>query len=479
MRRPVPYVYFLAFIASLNSINLGYDMGVMSGAALYINESLELSEVQLELLVGSLNFWAIGGAFAAHYVNDRFGRRRTFTVSCLIFVTGNFCMALAPSYALLMFGRAITGVGVGVGLSVDPVYIAEVAPKEHRGALVNWSEISITIGLLSGFCASYVFRNLPADLAWRAMLGCGGIMPLVLFILTLTVMPESPRWLVRQGRTAEAEEILVRLNHPDVDVQGLLDEIQQDASAQDQQETSWKSVFFPETPGARLAVATGVGVAAMQQMLATHAILSYQPRILASMGVERDVIFMCLIAMGALKGAMLVVSTWFLDSRGRRPLLIISTAGMGAALVIIGFFFQVGQPWGAVAGTWFFFIAESIGVGPVGYLLAAEVFPLRIRAKAMALATIGNRITSTIISSTFLSWASAWGYPAYFYFFAVVSFGAVGVLYIYLPETNGKSLEQMAAYFEVVAAERQQGGAKALKTKIATKIAAPKQAGLV
>ncbi|KAJ1448742.1 general substrate transporter [Pelagophyceae sp. CCMP2097] len=454
MRRPVRYVYLLAFIAALNSANLGYDIGVMSGAALYIDEAMELSEVQLELLVGTLNFWAIGGAFAAHYVIDKFGRRLTFTASCFIFVVGILCMASAPSYGVLMMGRAITGVGVGVGLSVDPVYIAEVAPKEHRGALVTWSEISINVGILLGFIAAFTFRDLPTDTAWRTMLACGGIMPLVLLVLTLTVMPESPRWLVGQGREAEAEVVLTRLNHPDADVRALMDEITATVRLESAQQCTWRSVLFPETAGGRYAVCVGIGIAAAQQLLAEESILFYQPRILQQMGLGRDRIFIALILMGVLKTACIVVATYFLDGRGRRPMLLLSVGGMGVALFGIGFFFNVGAQWGAVVSMWAYMMSFSLGIGPVCWLLAAEVFPLRIRAKAMALATVANRVTSTIIASTFLSWADAFGYPGYFYFFAALAAVVLVVLYLYLPETKGKSLEEMAAYFEVIAATR-------------------------
>ena len=197
-------VLIVAGIAALNSANLGYDIGVMAGAALRVQDDWSLSDVKVEVLVGILNACAIAGAAVAHYVVDRLGRRRTFTVSSAVFIVGVLGMACSVNYAMLLLFRVITGLGVGVGLSVDPVYIAEGAPPHARGALVSWSEIAINVGILLGFVAAWCFVDVSSDTAWRAMLALGAILPSVLFVLTLTVMPETPRWLVQKGRRGPA-----------------------------------------------------------------------------------------------------------------------------------------------------------------------------------------------------------------------------------------------------------------------------------
>ena len=180
-------VLIVAGIAALNSANLGYDIGVMAGAALRVQDDWSLSDVKVEVLVGILNACAIAGAAVAHYVVDRLGRRRTFTVSSAVFIVGVLGMACSVNYAMLLLFRVVTGLGVGVGLSVDPVYIAEVAPPHARGALVSWSEIAINVGILLGFVAAWCFADVSSDTAWRAMLALGAILPSVLFVLTLTV----------------------------------------------------------------------------------------------------------------------------------------------------------------------------------------------------------------------------------------------------------------------------------------------------
>ena len=191
-KRTPKAVLIVAGIAALNSANLGYDIGVMAGAALRVQDDWSLSDVKVEVLVGILNACAIAGAAVAHYVVDRLGRRRTFTVSSDVFIVGVLGMACSINYPMLLAFRVITDLGVGVGLSVDPVYIAEVAPPHARGALVSWSEIAINVGILLGFVAAWCFADVGSDTAWRAMLALGAILPSVLFVLTLTVTLPCP-----------------------------------------------------------------------------------------------------------------------------------------------------------------------------------------------------------------------------------------------------------------------------------------------
>ena len=444
-RKPGRYVFLLTFIAALNSANLGYDIGVMSGAALYVQEDMDLSDVQVEVLVGILNGCAIFGAAVAHVLIDALGRRRTFTVSCIIFVTGVFGMASSPTYASLLAFRVITGVGVGVGLSVDPVYIAEVAPKEHRGSLVSWSEIFINVGILLGFIATFVFKDLRPATAWRTMLGCGAVMPSFLLVLTITVMPETPRWLVARGRVEEAREILVRLNGSDADLREIEAAVKREKALEVR---GWAAVFRPPTAGAKRALAVGVGVAVVQQILAEESLLFYQPRILLDMGMKRNAVLGFLVLTGVLKTGCIVVAACYLDDKGRRPLLLLSLAGMGLSLFGVAVAFSAASHALAIVSVNAYMMTFSLGIGPITWLLASEVFPLNIRAKAMTLATVANRVTSTLIASTFLSWARAFTYAGYFYFFAALAAAVFALCHRHMPETKGKSLEEMAHFFD-------------------------------
>ena len=257
-------------------------------------------------------------------------------------------------------------------------------------------------------------------------------------------MPETPRWLVQKGRVDEARRVLARLGSRD----GTLEEIQAAVRREaDQQGAGWGAVFKPKTRGVRRAILVGVGVGAAQQMLAEEALLFYLPRILLDLGETRNRVYAALVGMGVLKTLCIVVAAVYLDKSGRRPMLLGSVFGMGLSLLVIGTAFSAGLPVLAVVATWAYMMSFSLGIGPGCWLVASEVFPLVIRAKCMALATVANRVFSSLIASTFLSWAGAMTYAGYFYFFTALSVLLWATLYVYLPETSGKSLEAMSDYF--------------------------------
>mmetsp|Transcript_14668 Transcript_14668/g.17793 ORF Transcript_14668/g.17793 Transcript_14668/m.17793 type:complete len:447 (+) Transcript_14668:450-1790(+) len=360
-------------------------------------------------------------------------------------------MALSLNFAMILCFRTITGFGVGIGLSIDPVFISEVSPAGVRGELVTWSEISINIGILIGFIASYGFKDMSTGIAWRLMLGCGIIAPFILLICVFTIMPESPRWLIARGYETEARKVLSKLTWPDEDRSAILKEIQNAVREEKKShlsELSWRQILFPPTPGLRRAIMVGVGVATAQQILVEESLLFYFPEILESMNVARVHVFMALIAMGILKTVCIIISACFLDSAGRRPMLLISIGGMGIALAGVALSFLAHLPWGAVVCIWGYMSFFSLGIGPGCWLLAAEVFPLAIRARAMAIATTSNRIVSAVVASSFLPWAKAVGFATYFFCFAILAFFVWILIFFYVPETKGKTLEAMADYFE-------------------------------
>ena len=457
-RRPVPYVYMLASMAALNSANLGYDIGVMGGAKSFIQENWHLSDAQIAFLVGILNFCAIGGAATAQYVIDAWGRRATFQASCCVFITGVMGMACSVNYAMLLLFRMLTGIGVGIGFSVDPVYIAEVAPKGIRGELVTWSEISINIGILTGFMTSWGLKDYPAWLSWRLMLGCGAIAPVVLFFCVFFFMPESPRWLVAQGRQDDARQVLHRVTWPDEDRTGLLREMAEAVKReQEYSKQGWSVIWNPATPGIRRALFVGIGVAGAQQGLAEESLLFYLPEILQEMNVDRVHVFLALVAMGTLKTLCIVIAAQFLDNCGRKPMLLLSVGGMGGALLGLSLSFFFRTAWGAISMIWSYMAFFSLGIGPVTWLLASEVFPLSLRGKAMALATTNNRLVSTLIAISFPNWVKAAGAVSYFATFAGLAVVVWTIIFLYVPETKGRSLEAMAAHFERVTSS---GGAQ-------------------
>ena len=438
--------------AALNSANLGFDIGVIGGAAVFIVQDFTLSEVETEVLMGVLNFCAIIGAAVSHVLTDRYGRCRTFAISSVVFIVGVTLMASAPSYGPLLLGRVITGIGTGFGFAIDPLYISEISPKHYRGRLVTASEIGLNVGIILGFVADYAFRGLPPSSAWRSMLGAGLIMPLFIVVLSATVMPESPRWLVAHGRRDEAAVTLAKLHGSDcveTTIAEIVEAVEHDRSIA---ALGWQPILRPSR-GVRRALVVGVGIAAAQHSMATESIIFYLPSILDGAGITSTTrVFTFQMIMGVIKTACVVVSAAFLDRAGRRPMLLVGVLGMGLALCLLAVSL-IGQssPAFAISAVYLYMAAFSLGIGPGCWLVASEVFPLHVRAKAMALCTIANRLVATLIAMTFLSLVRVMSYSGYYIMFAAVAAAVWAFVYRLLPETKGRTLEEMERHFEAAA----------------------------
>mmetsp|Transcript_13596 Transcript_13596/g.16514 ORF Transcript_13596/g.16514 Transcript_13596/m.16514 type:complete len:553 (+) Transcript_13596:181-1839(+) len=444
--------YIFAMCAALNSCNLGYDIGVntSAGKLLQDGDSLGLSDRELELFMGSLNLFAALGAVAASTISDRFGRRGGFIFAAAGFIVGTLLQSLANSWGTLMVGRAFVGLGVGFGLAIDPIYIAEIAPASHRGRLVTWSEIATNVGIVLGFSTGLIFINVEANVAWRLMFGIGMIMPLILIFLVIKVMPESPRWLVSKGREDEAAEVLQKVYPPGYDVQVVLKEIKIAIQRESEADRSmgWEQLLCP-TPAIKRMLLVGVGAAIAQQLVGVDAIQYFLVFILEEAGVEDGVgRFLILVGLGLLKLIVIVYAGKYFDKRGRRPLFFISLIGITLSLFLLSVTFvnELNSVIGII-GLACYLTFFSVGMGPGCWLVPSEVFSTSIRAKAMSVAAFMNRATATVVTSTFLSMAELMSWSGYFLMLGFVCIGILIFFYFLLPETNGKSLEEMTVYF--------------------------------
>lgn len=450
--RPPSYVYFIVGCAALNSVNLGYDIGVNSGVAVLIKDDFGLSDKQIGVFLGALHFIAAFGGLMNQAVSDRLGRCLTFTLAQIVLVIGVVILCTAGSFATLMVGRLFVGTGVGLGLAIDPLYMAEVSPADFRGMLTAWAEIATNLGVLLGFVANWVFNDLPLGQNWRVMLACGAVLPVVLVFLSLTLMPESPRWLVARGFTAEAEAVLRRTHAAGVDIPELVNEIRHQLQAEAEYESpgllGWAPLLLPDAVTRRMLL-VGVGVAFAQQINGSESVVLYSPEIFKDAGVARtnSGLFAVTIVVGVVKVFFIIVSALLLDGVGRRPLLIVSTCGMALCQFVLAVALALSQGWLAAVAVWIFIAFFSLGIGPICWLLAAEVFPLRIRAKAMSMAAFVNRLTSGTIALTFLPLSGAMGLSGYYLLFAFITTGTALAAYSFVPETKQRTLEQLTDYF--------------------------------
>ncbi|CAN6563143.1 unnamed protein product [Malus baccata var. baccata] len=431
-----------AVVASIISIIFGYDTGVMSGAMIFIKEDLKIDDVQVEVLAGILNICALVGSLAAGRTSDYIGRRYTIVLASTIFLIGGVLMGYGPNYAVLMTGRCTAGIGVGFALMIAPVYSAEISSAKSRGLLTSLPGI---------------------------MLGVSGI-PSIALAFGILKMPESPRWLVMQGRLAEAKKTLLlvcnskeeaELRFRDILVAAGIDEnCNKDVvkvSNTTRGEGAWKELLLRPKPAVRRIFIAAVGIHFFQHATGIEAVVLYGPRIFKKAGVVgKDKLLLATVGVGVTKLLFIGVATTFLDKAGRRPLLLISTGGMIIALASLGFGLTMAEhskekhTWPlsfSIVATYVFVSFFSIGLGPVTWVYSTEIFPLNLRAQGASIGVAVNRLLNATVAMSFISIYKAITIGGAFFMFAGIAVIAWLFFFFFLPETKGRTLEEMEMVF--------------------------------
>ncbi|XP_066344977.1 probable polyol transporter 4 [Miscanthus floridulus] len=454
------YVFACSVFASLNHILLGYDVGAMSGCIIFIQRDLHITEVQQEVLVGCLSFISLLGSLAAGRTSDAIGRKWTIGLAAAVFQGGAAIMALAPSFGLLMAGRLLAGIGIGIGIMVAPVYISEISPETLRGSLGSLPEIFISFGILIGYVSNLAFAGLPDNINWRVMLAAG-ILPSISIAFVLLVIPESPRWLVMKGQAGDARAVLVKVSDSEEAAEERLAEIEEAARATatasgGNGKEAWRELLRP-SPVTRRMLVTGLGVQFFQQATGIDALVYYSPTIFRDSGITTESQLLgATVAVGVVKTVFIVIAIVLVDRVGRKPLLYVSTAGMTACLALLAASLSLlksgALPGGVAVGlailTVCGFVAFfSVGMGPINMVLSSEIYPLRLRAQAVAAGFALNRMASGAVAMSFLSICRAVTVAGAFAAFAAVSALSVAFVHLCVPETSGKTLEEIESLF--------------------------------
>jgi sugar porter (SP) family MFS transporter len=430
---------------------LGYDIGIAGGAMFIAKDVLSLTIVETEVILASLNFAAIPGAILARPVSDNLGRTKTLALASSLFLIGSIIMTIANGFWILLLGRTVLGLGVGTGLSIDPLYIAEIAPPAYRGTLVSWSEMSINIGILAGFVSAYAFSSYDPLVSWRYMFGLGGVFPIVMLILSTLYMPETPRYLNKVGQIEKAEIVLQRLCNDNATVTTILQDLKEDYNnRKDLNEVSFYNLIFQtKDVTIKYMLFTVIGAATAQQLSGVEAFMYYSPFLLQQVGFKRKSDILGLTAMmGLSKTITLLFAACLLDVKGagRRRMLLWSYVGMAISLFMLAIGALTTTKGMVVVFIFSYVILFSVGAGPITWLFASEILPTTIRAKGMVLATCCNRLAGTIIGLTFLSASSASAGGALSVFAIFCSIFSI-ICWMYCPETQGKTLEEMYEIF--------------------------------
>ena len=445
-------VYLCGFAASLTSILLGYDVGIMADAIEHIDTTFNLKPFQSDIVMGCLNCVAAFGGLIAGKTADALGRNKAIGFSCLIFLLGASLMTLSSNFTTLLIGRIITGLGVGCGFVIAPVYIAEIAPPDIRGRMVSLTDVCINVGIMLGFVVGLGCNRLIEndDMKWRVMLGIG-MFPPILILCILCVLPESPRWLIYNDHINRSKDVLrlITGSEETADIEFL--SIQRSINEEIEITTGWKEVFCPKKREIMLPVLICVLLGIIQQASGSESAVYYSPRILEKAGMSnesfRDIFT---VFVGFFKFFGEIIAMAYMDKVGRRPLFILSSSGVTLCLLLLWLCFYLHWSQYTVAsGLCLFMFCFSLGLGAITFVVAAELVPLPVRGKTVALTTFTNRLSSGIVALTFDATVNSIDYTGYFFFFACVSFVTVFFFIYCLPETKGKTLEEISELFSL------------------------------
>lgn len=437
------YVLGLTLVAGIGGLLFGYDTGVISGALLYIKDDFEEvknSNFLQETIVSMAQVGAIVGAAFGGWINDAFGRKKATLLADLVFAVGSVVMAVAPDPYVLILGRFLVGLGVGMASVTAPVYIAEASPAEIRGGLVSTNVLMITGGQFLSYLVNLAFTQVPGT--WRWMLGVSGVPALIQFFCML-FLPESPRWLYMKGEKAKAVAVLSRIYDPirlEDEVDNLAEAAEEDLT---QKKASLWDVFGNKER--RLAFFVGGGLQAFQQFVGINTVMYYSPTIVQMAGFHSNQLALLLsLIVAGLNAAGTVVGIYLIDHMGRRPLALMSLSGVFASLIILAlsFFFQFTGAI-AVVGLALYIAFFSPGMGIVPWTVNSEIYPAAYRGICGGMAATVNWISNVIVSESFLSIADAAGTGPTFLILAGITLLAIVFVAICLPETKGLAFEEV------------------------------------
>jgi len=435
---PRLYVYWISLVAATSGLLFGFDIAVINGALLLLKQQFRLDEVQTEFAASALLVGCVLGAAVGGWLSDRFGRRYVLKLCAILFALSSLGAAIPRNLVEFAIARFAGGIAIGTASLLAPLYIAEVAPARIRGRLVALNQMTIVPGILLAYFVNWVL-SYQGPSSWRWMFATAAV-PSVFFLCALFFVPESPRWLVEKDRETEARGVLERV--------GNLAELDAIRATIAEESGSLKDLW---QPGFRKAFLLAVALAVLQQWTGINTVLFYGSIILKDhVGGQGDSAAIgANVLVGLVNFLATIVSLFWIDRYGRKPLLIGSAAGLGLALAGMAFVFRMQPPPGAlVVGLMLAAVAFfALGLGPAVWVLLSEVFPTKIRGRAMGIATVSLWMACTILTMTFLSIASKLGPSGAFTLYALFNLLTVWIVARFAPETKGHTLEEIEHFW--------------------------------
>ena len=435
------WLYVVAIVASLGGLLSGFDTGVISGALLFINQTWDLSDYTQGFLVSSVLIGAVIGAGTNGILADMFGRKKIIIATAVIFIIGSILCALAPNIYVLILSRILVGLSVGIVNFIVPLYLSEVAPKQMRGTLVSLYQWAITAGILFSYVINGAFAS--AVYNWRWML-FAGVAPGIVLLVGMSFLGDTPRWLVSKNRDEEAKKIYRKIEpseNADVAVAEIKETLKTEGGS-DKKIRFKKWMIMP--------FVVGIGIMFAQICTGINTIIYYAPTIFKIAGFDSNANAIYATAgIGLINFLMTIIAIFFTDKLGRKPLLYVGLTGVMLSLLGLGCAFHFASilgaslKWIAVGSLAFYIICFAFSLGPVGWIIVSEVFPLKIRGLAMSLCTVANFAFNFFVVGSFPVLINRVGGAYTFWMFAFVSLLCIIFVYFFVPETKGISLEQI------------------------------------
>nr|WP_068887511.1 sugar porter family MFS transporter [Pedobacter panaciterrae] len=449
------YLGLITLVASLGGLLFGFDMAVISGVLPFVEKQFNLTPLQEGWFVSSALVGCIVGVAFSGDLSDRLGRKKLLFISAILFLFSAIGCSLVTSLDWLIASRLLGGVGVGIASIVVPLYLSEISPAAIRGRLVTFYQLAITVGILMAYITNSLLlsysehHTATSDLVdlvyikeiWRGMFSIGGVLA-TMFLAGLFFVPESPRWLIKKGRKLEGLAILKSINNgKEEGVDAALNGEKNDDNG------SYKELLSPKL---RKAMLLGILLPLFSQLSGINAIIYYGPSILNDAGIALSNSFLGQIIFGIANLVFTFIAIWKVDDWGRRPLYLIGTIGATVSLFVTGFLFYLGLTSSIflIISVTLFLACFAFSIGPLKFVVASEIFPTNIRGKALGVSIMVMWVADTIMGQVTPILLKQAGTPATFWVFAFFCFIAFFVVYKLLPETKGKSLEEIESFWD-------------------------------
>lgn len=455
------YILLLSVIAALGGFLFGYDEAVISGTVDEVSRQFELSALMKGWFVSSALLGAIFGVLGGGALSDKFGRKQTMVTAATLFAISMVGCAFAPSFVTLVLFRLVGGMGIGVASIVCPMYISEISVAKSRGMLVSLYQLAVTIGVVGAYISNYyllhhaqsatgaegLYSYVFVEEWWRGMLGVG-VVPSVIFLVAVMFIPESPRWLVLKGNTTTATAIFGRIYNKMSDVQKQISDTLE-VSKSNAGSSSYAALL---KPGIRTAVIVGVCIAMLGQFMGVNAVLYYGPDIFKNAGLGQGDAFFYQVIVGMANMLTTIGAMFIIDRVGRKALVYYGVSGMIVSLVLIAVYFMYHEAMG-ISSIWLlvFFIAYIVfcagSICAIIFVILSEMYPLAVRGMAMSVAGLALWI-ATFLVGQLTPWLLETATPAgTFIIFAAMCLPYMFIMWKYVPETTGKSLEEIERYW--------------------------------